>query len=214
MEKQSNDNLPYQKTAGHTHFAGNNYDEKIDTENPNDKGDGGDDESKERTRSSSTRLDSIDLKLMDLIILGISSRECAKILNKPVSTIQRRARLLVQRGFLKPTIELRHNRLGLKKGFLHVYLEDGNVSEIVDKLLARDGIYSASAHLGNSDVIGMFVYRDSRDVLDLITWAKHQQGVERVVWSEEVYSKRANPKIEKIIKIDGEGRATIPMVDS
>jgi len=38
--------------------------------------------------------------------------------------------------------------------------------------------------------------------------------VERVVWSEEVYSKRANPKIEKIIKIDGEGRATIPMVDS
>jgi len=44
---------------------------------------------------------------------------------------------------------------------LHVYLEDGNVSEIVDKLLARDGIYSASAHLGNSDVIGMFVYRDS-----------------------------------------------------
>lgn len=159
--------------------------------------------------SPTIHLDRTNLQLIDSLLLGRSSRETAKILNKPVSTIQRRARLLVQHGVLKPTFELRHSRIGLKKGFLHVYLDDGSVSEMVDKLLARDGIYSASAHIGNSDVIGMFVYKDSRDILDLIEWTKHQDGVERVVWSEEVYAKSTSPKLEKMLATSTTGKVPI-----
>ena len=158
---------------------------------------------------SSTRLDSIDLRLIDHLMSGKSSRESARILNRPVSTIQRRARLLIQHGILKPTFELGYSKLGMKKGFLHVYLADGNISEIFKKLLTREGIFSVGVHLGNSDVIGEFVFRDSREVLELIAWSKHQEGVERVVWSEEVYSESTSPKIEKIIKVDKQGKTTI-----
>jgi hypothetical protein len=54
-------------------------------------------------------------------------------------------------------------------------------------------------HLGNSDIIGTFVFRNGLQVLDLISWTKHQDGVEKVVWSEEIYSKSTNPRLEKII---------------
>jgi hypothetical protein len=90
----------------------------------------------------------------------------------------------------------------LKRGYLHVYLQDGNIKDIKDNLLARNGIYSVGIHLGNSDVVGQFAYKDSRDVLDLIAWSKHLEGVERVLWSEEVYAETASPKIEKMINKD------------
>lgn len=155
--------------------------------------------SKRRYSSTQRHPDKTDLELMDLLLSGHTSRESAKLLNKPVSTIQRRARLLVQKRFLKPTFELGYLKLGIKKGFLHVYLDDNNISDTVDKLLAREGIFSVGVHLGNSDIIGTFVFRNGLQVLDLISWAKHQDGVEKVVWSEEIYSKSTNPRLEKII---------------
>jgi Lrp/AsnC family transcriptional regulator for asnA, asnC and gidA len=148
---------------------------------------------------SELRLDEVDLKLIDLLLSGHTTRQSAQILERPLSTIQRRARLLIQNGALKPTFELGYSRLRVKKGFLHVYLDDGNVSDAVDKLLARDGIYSVGAHIGNSDIVGFFVFQDSREVLDLIAWTKQMNGVERVVWSEEVYAMSTSPKLTKIL---------------
>lgn len=160
------------------------------------------DNDKERGSNSShrpIRLDVTDLTLAELLISGHTAKESAKILEKPVTTIQRRARLLIQREVLKPTFELGFSRLGIKKGFLHVYLSDGNLSVTVDKLLTRDGIFSVGVHLGNSDIVGLFAFNDSREVLDLIEWTKHQAGVEQVVWSEEVYARNTRPKLVKII---------------
>lgn len=144
------------------------------------------------------RLDAIDLKLMDLLMSGYTARQSAQKLGKPVSTIQRRARLLVQRGALKPTYELGYSKLGIKKGFLHVYMEDGNVSDTADNILKRDGMFGVGVHLGNSDIVGFFVFRDSREVLDLIAWTKDLDGVERVVWSEEVYSMYSSPNLPSV----------------
>ena len=93
--------------------------------------------SKRRYSSTQRHPDKTDLELMDLLLSGHTSRESAKLLNKPVSTIQRRARLLVQKRFHKPTFELGYPKLGIKKGFLHVYLDDNNISDTVDKLIAR-----------------------------------------------------------------------------
>jgi Lrp/AsnC family transcriptional regulator, regulator for asnA, asnC and gidA len=144
------------------------------------------------------RLDTIDLKLMDLLMSGYTARQSAQKLGKPVSTIQRRARLLVERGALKPTYELGYSKLGIKKGFLHVYMEDGNVSDTADNILKRDGMFSVGVHLGNSDIVGFFVFRDSREVLDLIAWAKDLDGVDKVVWSEEVYSMYSSPNLPSV----------------
>ncbi len=144
------------------------------------------------------RLDTTDLKLIDLLMSGYTARQSAQQMGKPISTIQRRARLLVQRGALKPTFELGYTKLGVKKGFLHVYMEDGNISDTADKLLNRNGIFGIGVHLGNSDIVGFFVFRDSKEVLDLIAWTKNLDGVERVVWSEEVYSRSSSPNLTNV----------------
>ena len=153
------------------------------------------------------RLDTTDLKLIDLLMSGYTARQSAQKLGKPVSTIQRRARLLVERGALKPTFELGYSKLGIKKGFLHVYMEDGNISDTADNLLKRDGMFGVGVHLGNSDIVGFFVFRDSREVLDLIAWTKDLDGVEKVVWSEEVYSCFGNPRLQIIIG-NGNGKSS------
>jgi hypothetical protein len=175
----------------------------------NDDGDYGRNDDNENNghsrKHTSTRLDLTDLKLMDLMLSGQTIRESAKTLGMPLSTIQRRARLLVQRDVLKPTFELGYSRLGVKKGFLHVYLDGGDVPDTVDKLLTREGVFSVGVHLGNSDIVALFVFHDSQKVLDLIGWTKHQDGVGKVVWSEEVYAKNTSPKLEKVIGIDGKG---------
>lgn len=153
----------------------------------------------EEVSKRNMRLDSIDLQLIELLMSGYTARQGASILKKPVSTIQRRARLLVRNGMLKPTFELGYSKFGIKKGLLHVYMKD-KISSAVDALLARDGILSASVHLGNSDIICSFVFKDSRDILDLIRWTKRLKGVESVVWSEEIYNKpTSRPSLSKIL---------------
>ncbi|HVX02659.1 MAG TPA: hypothetical protein VHA09_05860 [Nitrososphaera sp.] len=145
------------------------------------------------------RLDETDLKLIDLLLSGHTTRQSAQLLEKPLSTIQRRARLLIQNGALRPTFELGYSKLRIKKGFLHVYLNDGNIQSMVDRLLAYDGVFCVGVHLGNSDIIGTFVFSDSREVLDLISQTKDMEGVERVVWSEEVYAMSTSPKLTRIL---------------
>lgn len=154
------------------------------------------------------RLDEIDLKLIDLLLSGHTTRQSAQLLEKPLSTIQRRARLLIQNGAIKPTYELGYSKLRIKKGFLHVYLSDGNVRSTVDKLLAYDGVFLVGVHLGNSDIIGTFVFSDSQEVLDLISRTKEMEGVERIVWSEEVYAISTSPKLTKILGKNRYGKAS------
>ena len=51
-----------------------------------------------------------------------------------------------------------------------------------------DGILSSSVHIGNSDIVGDYVYEDSEQLVDTISNIKHMENVERVLWSEAVYS--------------------------
>jgi hypothetical protein len=61
------------------------------------------------------------------------------------------------------------------------------MKKIADELLSSDGIMSAGVHVGNSDIVGEFVYEDSEQLVDLISHVKEMDEVERVLWSEEVY---------------------------
>ena len=90
-------------------------------------------------------------------------------------------------------IEPNFKRLGIKKGLLHVYLSNGDIKDSTTQVANMDGILSASVHVGNSDIVGEFVYEDSEQLVDTISNIKHMNGVERVLWSEEVYSVPVNP---------------------
>ena len=77
--------------------------------------------------------------------------------------------------------------MGFKSGLLHVYLKNGNIEEMVKKVNTLDQITSVEVHIGNSDMLGQVVYKEGKDLLNLISSIKKMEGVERVVWSERVY---------------------------
>lgn len=142
-------------------------------------------------------VDELDVKILNLLVSGRDSKSIADELEKPLSTIQRRIRHLVTRSMIRNSAVLNYPKLGFKKGLIHVYLQDGNLRLMAKQLLDFDGILEVSIHIGNSDLIGTFVFTDSREVLNLITNAKKLEGVEKVVWSEEVEVVRKNVELNQ-----------------
>ena len=139
-------------------------------------------------------LDDIDFRIISLLIAGCDNKQISKNLNIPLSTIQRRTRNIMLSGIVTMRIEPNFRRLGIKKGLLHVYLSNGDIKESTIEVAKMDGILTASVHVGNSDVVGEFVYEDSEQLVDTISNIKHMHGVDRVLWSEEVYSVPVDPE--------------------
>ena len=55
------------------------------------------------------------------------------------------------------------------------------------RISAMEGITSVSIHIGNSDIVGDFVYQDSEQIVDILSTIKKLDGVDKAVWSEEVF---------------------------
>jgi len=144
-------------------------------------------------------LDERDQKIMSLLLSGKSNRAIATTLKIPMSTVQRRTRKLFEQDIVRLRCELNHKRLGFRKGLLHVYLKDGNIQGIADKISKIYGIQSTFIHIGNSDIVGLFIFRETQQLLDILSECKKIIGVDRVVWSEEVLevSGSANGESEK-----------------
>lgn len=84
-------------------------------------------------------------------------------------------------------IQPNFQRLGLKRGSLHVNLYDGDIKKRVTQLSKMDGMISSSVQIGNSDVVSDYAYENSDQLMDTISNIKHMEGVDGVKWSEEVY---------------------------
>jgi len=82
----------------------------------------------------------------------------------------------------KPNVK----QLGIAKGMLHVYLGNGQLRDTAEKISEMEGILSSSIHVGNSDVVSEFVYKSSEDLVNIIADLKQIEGVDRVLWSEEI----------------------------
>jgi DNA-binding Lrp family transcriptional regulator len=140
------------------------------------------------------RVDEKDIKIISSLIAGYDTQQISSELLIPLSTVQRRTRIILQSGLLEHYFKPDYRRLGLKKGMIHTYLEDGNMKAIAEKISNMEGITSVSIHIGNSDIVADFVYRDSEQIIDIESSIKRLEGVERVVWSEEVYALPINQK--------------------
>ena len=131
-------------------------------------------------------LDERDQEILGLLLSGKGNRAIATKLKIPMSTVQRRTRKLFERDIVRVRYELNHNKLGFRKGLLHVYLKDGNIQGIANQISKINGMQSTTIHIGNSDIVGRFVFRETQHLLDIISDCKKIEGVDRVVWSEEV----------------------------
>ena len=137
-------------------------------------------------------LDSIDYNIISLLALGYDTRQMSSILKISLTTIQRRTKIIFQ-----SEIVIRENRpnfqmLGIEKGLLHTYLSDGQLRNTAEKISKMNGILSTSVHVGNSDIVSEFVYEDSEDLIKIIEAIKQIQGVEKVVWSAEIFKLATN----------------------
>src|SRR5215203_4618935 len=132
-------------------------------------------------------IDIIDKEIIELLIANHDNSFISQKLEIPSSTIQRRTRKLFEKEIISTKIELNYEKLGYKRGLLHVYLQKGQLDRIGQIVVEKRGILSVSVHVGNSDLVALFVYRDSKDLIETMTNIKEIEGVERVLWSEEVY---------------------------
>jgi DNA-binding Lrp family transcriptional regulator len=134
------------------------------------------------------RLDELDNKLLELMLAGFSNNEMAAKTAKPLSTIQRRSRELVESGIISRKFELNHAILDYRVFHLHVYVNGADAGEIAKRVRDADGAQSVSVHIGNSDIVAKYVCKSSHDLMEIIGDVKKIDGVIRVEWSEEIYS--------------------------
>jgi Lrp/AsnC family transcriptional regulator for asnA, asnC and gidA len=137
---------------------------------------------------TSVRIDNIDMKIIELLTFGQSSKQISDKLEVPLSTIQRRKRKLGERELIVTRTEPNYEKLGFKRGLIHLYINMREIDNVGFKLSKMSGITSASVHVGNSDLVGFFIYRNTRQLLKMTTDVKQIPGVDKVMWSEEVYS--------------------------
>src|SRR5215208_5072169 len=109
-------------------------------------------------------IDIIDKKIIELLIANHDNSFISQKLEIPLSTIQRRTRKLFEKEIISTKVELNYEKLGYKRGLLHVYLQKGQLDRIGQIVVEKRGILSVSVHVGNSDLVALFVYRDSKDL--------------------------------------------------
>lgn len=121
------------------------------------------------------------------MVLYKTNKEISQDLKIPLSTIQRRVRNLIFTGYVVSNIEVNYKMFGFKTGLVHVYLRNGNIDEVAKKIHNLNQITYIEIHIGNSDILGNVIYREGKELLNVIAAIKKMAGVDRVVWSERVY---------------------------
>jgi DNA-binding Lrp family transcriptional regulator len=141
---------------------------------------------------SNYQVDELDYKIIDLMVKGNNNKQIASEIKAPLSTVQRRTKRLILEQTVLTKTELNYEKFGFKRGLLHLYVANGDIEKIVKEVTKLKGVSSVEVHIGNSDIIGNVIYKNAMELLDLMTDAKKMDGVDKVVWSEQIYSFPAN----------------------
>jgi Lrp/AsnC family transcriptional regulator for asnA, asnC and gidA len=142
---------------------------------------------KSTDNDSSPSFDKTDYRVISLLVLGYDNKKISSTLKVPLSTIQRRTRIILLSGIVTLEYTPNFQMLGIKKGLLHTYLRDGKLRKTAEKISEMEGILSVTLHVGNSDIVSEFVYDNSEELVDIIAAIKEIEGVDKVMWSEEIF---------------------------
>lgn len=136
-------------------------------------------------------LDYRDKEILQLMLAEMANREIADRLQIPLSTVQRRTCRLFEKSIVKSRVGLDYEKLSLRRVLLHVYMGDGDIQVSAKKVASIKGMQTTCIRIGNSDVLGFFVFQDAAQLLNIMNQAKKTEGVDHVVWSEEVFALHA-----------------------
>ena len=108
-------------------------------------------------------------------------------------------------------MQINYQKFGFKSGLLHIYLRNGNIEESAKKIQYLQNITSVEIHIGNSDILGHVIYKEGKDLLNLISEIKKIDNIEKVVWSERIYQSPSKEK-DNILNILNRPRKSISMI--
>jgi hypothetical protein len=75
------------------------------------------------------KFDKVNFKIITLLVLGYYNKKISSTLKIPLSTIQRRSRIILLSKIITQEYIPNFKILGIKKGMLHIYLRDGNLKQ-------------------------------------------------------------------------------------
>ena len=138
------------------------------------------------------------------MILNKNNKEISQVLKIPLSTIQRRVRNLISAGYVTFGVQINYQKFGFKSGLLHIYLRNGDIEETAKKIHNLPNVTTVEIHVGNSDILGNVVYKDSKALLHLISEIKKIDNIEKVVWSERIYQSTSKEHDDVMNILDGQ----------
>ena len=74
----------------------------------------------------------------------------------------------------------------MRKWLQHIYLLDGQLFKTAEKISEMAGILPVNIHAGNFDIGSEIVQYNIEESVKFIAAIKQIEGIEKVVWSEEV----------------------------
>jgi DNA-binding Lrp family transcriptional regulator len=134
--------------------------------------------------------DSIDIQIVSEILRDhdISSSHLSKKLSIPLSTIQRR-RARIENSLLKKEYTFDFMAFGARVGDLVIGVDKGRSKELARFLLQhyKANILSCTIRINSThNVMAHIVYKDSKELYNLIESVKSQEYVGSVQWSEVI----------------------------
>ena len=133
-----------------------------------------------------SNIDESDIQIIKLLIKGNNNKEISSNLHIPLSTVQRRTKRILKQELVITTTHLNRCKFGYRTGLIHVYCSDKNIQQTAKKMLEFAGVTSVEIHIGNSDILADFAYKESKELFDVILKIKQNSGIERVIWSERI----------------------------
>ena len=133
-----------------------------------------------------SNIDESDIQIIKLLIKGDNNKEISSRLHIPLSTVQRRTKRIMKQELVITTTQLNRDKFGFRTGLIHIYCSDENIQQTAKEVLEFVGVTSVEIHIGNSDILADFAYKESKDLFDVILKIKQMEGVERVIWSEMI----------------------------
>ena len=133
-----------------------------------------------------SNIDESDIQIIKLLIKGNNNKEISSKLHIPLSSVQRRTKRILKQELVITTTHLNRCKFGYRTGLIHVYCSDKNIQQTAKKMLEFAGVTSVEIHIGNSDILADFAYKESKELFDVILKIKQNSGIERVIWSERI----------------------------
>jgi hypothetical protein len=117
----------------------------------------------------------------------VSSLSLSRRLEIPLTTVQRRRKRL-ESEFLEVSYSLKLEKLGWRNAQLLISTHKGMTSPVGKELLGHRSITRVSKSIGEHtiDIHAESVFKNNKELLDVIEWVKSLDGVREVVWTEPV----------------------------